>query len=490
MNTMLVGLPVDGRPVVRRQVQALAAAGGWNLCMPEVAALGHLRQPAQREVLASWLERESQGAAGVIVSIDMLVYGGLVPSRFIADALTALLPRLSVLRRLKQRAPERLIYAFAATMRISNNDVAEEEKPYWAEHGQRLWAWSFYSDKFTQTGDAAAATLAAQAEAGVPAEIRADYRATRTRNFAVNVALLALVTEGVIDRLILPQDDTAEYGLNIAERRELQALVAARRLGDRVLICPGADEVMHTLTAHMAGRLMGAKPLRIALTCSDPQHIASLRARYEDRPVLDSLASQIEAVGACLVGRHEPADLLLALHSSGPAQGDWAMRLPLPLPQALDPVWVAELASTTTPLAVVDLAYANGGDPVLIDALAAHRLLPKLAGYAGWNTASNSLGGLLAQLTLARSMLGGQANRLNTALRLTEDFLYQARLRQTLRDQIDESALSAAELVAKTQAMFVRTADAWLREMGLPGHISRCTLPWDRTFEIGLELQA
>lgn len=488
-TTTLAGLPVDGRPVVRRQVQALADAAGWTLRLPDVADLGHLRRPAQRDVLAGWLEQQADGAAGVIVSIDMLVYGGLVPSRFITDELDALLPRLALLRRLKALNARRPIYAFAATMRISNNNVAEEEKPYWAEHGERLWRWSFHSDKFRQTGDAGASALAARAEAAVPADIRADYRATRARNFAVNLALLELVQEGVIDRLILPQDDTAEYGFNIAERRELQQRVLALGLSDRVLIYPGADEVMHTLTAHMVGRLRGDAPLRIALSCSDPQHVGALRARYEDRPVLDSLASQIEAVGARLVDDAEPADLLLALHSSGPAQGDWAMRLPLPLPQSLNAQWVAALSAAPTPLAVVDLAYANGGDPVLIEALAAQRLLPRLVGYAGWNTASNSLGGLLAQLVLARRVLSSDANRLNTALRLAEDYLYQARLRQTLRERIDEPALSAAELVAQARAIFVPAADAWLASMGLSGRIHSCYLPWDRSFEIGLELQ-
>ncbi|MDI4632414.1 DUF4127 family protein [Pelomonas sp. V22] len=489
MKKILVGLPVDGRPVVRQQVQALVAAGGWELRLPEVAELGHLRQPAHRDGIATWLEREAYDAAGVIVSIDMLVYGGLVPSRFISEELNALLPRLSLLHRLRQRAPRRPIYAFAATMRISNNNVAEEEKPYWAQHGEQLWAWSFHTDKHGQTGDASAAALAAEAEAAIPAEIRADYLATRSRNFAINMALLDLIEEGVIDRLVLPQDDTAEYGFNIAERRQLQTLVTERQLVDRVLIYPGADEVMHTLAAHMASRLSAAEPLRVALSCSDPRHVATLRARYEDRPVLESLASQIEAVGARLVQPGETADLLLALHSSGPAQGDWAMRLPLPSPQPPTATWLDGLGASGVPVAIVDLAYANGGDPDLVEALASRQLLPRLAGYAGWNTASNSLGGLLAQLVLARTNLHCMPNRLNTALRLAEDYLYQAHLRQQLRNEVDEARLSDAELLAAAQQLVMPATEAWLRAMGLPGHVSRCYLPWDRSFEIGLELQ-
>ena len=496
MSGLIIGLPVDGRPVVRQQVQALAAAGGWDLRMPERAALGHFRQPADRDALADWLLQQAPQAAGLVISIDMLVYGGLVPSRFIDDAAARLLERLALLRTLKQRttAP---IYAFAATMRISNNNVADEEKPYWRTHGGQFWAWSFHSDRHALTQDSHSADAAKAAEAAIPEALRADYLATRARNFSINRALLALVAEGVIARLVLPQDDTAAYGFNIAERRALQAEVAALGLHDRVLIYPGADEVMHTLCAHLVAGLRGDAPLRLALSFCDPAHIDGLSARYEDRPLLESLASQLSAVGAVAVGPVEPhgkpADVLLALHSSGAAQGDWAMRLALPTPTDANAVatWVAALhqsAADGLPLAVVDLAYANGGDPVLIDALSAEGLLPRLAGYAGWNTASNSLGGLLAQLVLARGAWQRPAHRLNTALRLAEDFLYQAQLRQTLRDGLDEAALTADELAAAARALVVPATDHWLAALGLPGRVARCHLPWDRTFEIGLEL--
>jgi hypothetical protein len=460
----LTALPVDGRPVVRAQVQQLVALAGWQLRCPEVSALGHFRQPADRDALAAWLQRESVGAAGVIVSVDMLLYGGLVPSRFVPDTLPELLARLALLHELPQP-----LYAFAATMRISNNDVADEEKPYWATHGRALWAWSFHSDRCAVHGLPEDPALAD----AIPTEIRTDYLATRARNFAVNRALLGLVAEGVIQRLVLPQDDTAEFGFNIAERRALAAESAALGLSDRVLIYPGADEVLHTLCAHAVSR--GQPPLRLALRCTDPGHVGDLRALYEDRPVLDSVASQVAAVGAVITD--EAPDATLLVHTRGRSQGDWAMHKGLPeaLPIAFE--------LPAGPVAVADLAYANGGDPELL----AHLPVAELAGYAGWNTASNSLGSLLAQLVLARGRWGELPNRLVTALRLAEDVAYQAELRQVLRDAVAEPS---GTLEADYAAAVVPAVDAWLAERGLPGRVSRCYLPWGRSFEIGLELMA
>ena len=497
---ILLALPVDGRPVVREQVQWLVQSAGWALQVPEVQDLGHLRQPADRDALAQWLRAHHTQAAALVLSIDMLVYGGLVPSRFIDDGLPDLFERLELLRTLKAQQPTRPFLAFAATMRISNNNVSEEEKLYWRDYGSLIWQWSYFSDKFAVHDDAADRARAEAAAHAIPNAVQRDYLVTRARNFAVNQKLLDFVAEGVIDRLILPQDDTAEFGFNIAERRELQRQVQTRGLVDRVLIYPGADEVLHTLCAHAVATLRQDPPLKLWLSCSDPAHVSQLHALYEDRPVLDSLRSQVQAVGAVLVDDVAEADAVLAVHTQGMQQGDWAMRKALPQPQPTTQVqaWLATLqrgALAELPLAVVDLAYANGGDPVLVDQLAASGALHQLAAYAGWNTASNSLGSALAQMVLARGRYLAADNQRNVVLRLAEDWGYQSWLRQDLRNAIhatgsNESAMGALPLAALADAMVVPALNAWCAAQGLPWRIAHSYLPWDRTFEIGLRLEA
>ena len=487
MNRVLVAVTVDGRPAVRSQVQDLVACAGWTLRVPEVGALGHLRTPAPRDELRAWLLQQAPEADGFVLSLDMLVYGGLVPSRFIDDSLPSLLQRLDVVRELRAAAPGKPIYAFAATMRISNNDVAEEEKAYWAEHGRRLWAWSYHGDRARQLGAADSAALALQAEAAVPTAVRENYLATRQRNLAVTRQALQLVRLGLIDRLVLPQDDTAEFGLNIAERRALQAEAAALGLVDRVAVYPGADEVMHTLCARMVGTLEQRPPLRVALAPSDPAHIGRLRALYEDRPVLESVASQVQAVGAVLTPDRAQADVLLALHTQGTAQGDWAMRVALPQRVPVDPHWLGGLQDwqrSGRPLALADLAYANGGDPWLLE-----QQLPPLSAYAGWNTASNSLGSVLSTSVLAWRRESQPTARRALALRLLEDELYQARWRQVLRDTVDEARLTAQELLTRARAIVIPPLNVWAAERRLGWRVADLRLPWDRSFEVELLLE-
>jgi hypothetical protein len=522
----IVGLPVDGRPVVRSQVAQLVALANASLLLPPIDALGYFRVPADRDALAEWLLAAAVDADGIVVSLDMLVYGGLVPSRYIDEHLDALQTRLQVLRQLKARAPHLPIYAFAATMRISNNNVNDEEKDYWSSYGEKIWQWSYWSDRAavetqaSSTHHATSAALAKEAEAAVPVDIRADYLATRARNFAVTHAALGLVTEGVIDRLILPQDDTAPYGFNIAERRQLEAAVLAHGLADRVKIYAGADEVMHTLCAHLLPRLSGEfgatlsaapiagtsseslaqpKALRVYLAFADASSAAALVARYEDRPLPVSLASQFDAAGCVLVEQIADADVVVGVWTCGGAQGDWAMEIALPAPARVAPDWLDALENFARqrPLAILDLAYANGGDPVLIDALATRGLIARLVGYAAWNTASNAIGSLAAQLGL-RSMHAAinndVQNRAVVALRLVEDFLYQSKWREFVRQQLQvagetEQALGGAALTAKIDAAFRAPANAWLVAHGFEFELDEIRLPWARTFEIGITLK-
>ena len=492
----ILALPVDGRPVTREQVQLLAGIAGCELLCPAVEDLGYFRESADRDFLMEWVERNADQVDGFIFSLDMLVYGGLVPSRFIEDELDSLIARLEVLRRLKQSYPEKPLYAFCATMRLSNNNENEEEKLYWANHGSDIWAWSFYSDRFDCLGDSADMQKAEQARAKIPPAIQRDYLDTRARNFSVTQQALALVEQGIIDRLILPQDDTAEFGFNIAERRRLQQWLAQRGLHEQVLIYPGADEVIYTLLVHQLQRLHQLRPLRLALDLHHPHALEKMVARYEDRPVLESIRCQIHAAGAELAPSAEDADAVIAVHCRGHMQGDWAMQQALGAELAMDAQWLAGIEQsladqTGKPLALLDLAYANGADPQLITLLA-DAGLQNLQAYAGWNTASNSIGSLVAQVCAAvgcNSRACVVRNRQLLAIRLLDDYLYQSRLRQDLR-QRQKRAGSADGDLALLEEIYLPQARRWLQEQGFRElQLKRVYFPWARSFEVGLSME-
>lgn len=501
----ILALPVDGRPVTREQAQILAGIADCELLCPPVDSLGHFRQAADRDQLADWVMQNADSVDGFIFSLDMLVYGGLVPSRFIEDAEQSLQARLELLSELKQRYPSKPLYGFSATMRMSNNNENEEEKLYWGQYGTEIWSWSYFSDRFACLGNHQDHECAEGARSKIPEEIQRDYQATRARNFSVTAKVLAMVELGIIDRLILPQDDTAEYGFNIAERRQLHEWVEKKQLSGKVLIYPGADEVIYTLVAHQLQLLErqtsgSATPLKIALRTHHPHALETMVARYEDRPVVDSIRCQVNAAGAVTVESESEADVVLAVHCRGATQGDWAMKYPLKEDLGFDDEWIAQLQQDLCkpgrPIALLDLAYANGGDPELLAVLenSAEVKLDSLQAYSGWNTASNSIGSLVAQLCVRqisqrkpeRDAYTSAQNRYFVALRLLDDYLYQSKFRQVFRGA-QKSQIALDSDVDLLREVYLDTARQWLIEQGFTEiALDDVYLPWQRSFEIGL----
>jgi len=482
---VILALPVDGRPVTREQVQLVADIAGCELRCPDVSQLGFFRQPADRKLLKQWLMDNAEQADGFILSMDMLVYGGLVPSRFVEDKASDLSDYLQLLSELKDLYPEKPIYTFAATMRMSNNNINEEEKDYWSAYGKLIWRWSFFSDRYQCLAKQQDQAIALQAQTQIPQDVQDDYLSTRKRNINITYQLLSLVEKGVIDRLILPQDDTAEFGFNIAERRQLQSLVAEKNLAEQVLIYAGADEVLYSLLVHQLIALQVIKPYKLALSIHHPQLLTQMVARYEDRPVLESIANQITAAGAMLVDNSDDADAIIAVHSQGAIQGEWALAYPLEEKVANDSAWLQTLTRHSKPIALLDLAYANGADPQIIAELPIS--LNKLIGFAAWNTASNSIGSLVAQIGVSLQAADTAKQAQLLAIRFLDDYLYQAIYRAQLRSQVHEETQDSANILAKLKGIYITEARQWLTKHDFEQvTLKDIYLPWQRSFEIGL----
>jgi hypothetical protein len=145
---------------------------------------------------------------------------------------------------------------------------------------------------------------------------------------------------------------------------------------------------------------------------------------------------------------------------------------------------VADLIEAGRTVVIADVADANGADPVLIEALRRRVPLDALGGYAGWNTAGNTIGSALAQGCAA--LVGGLRRiRPLVAHRLVEDWAYQSRERRTVIDG-DQHGAVMHQLQGRL--------DEALRELPQLGGLYRVApgsvrLPWDRPFEVDFTLE-
>ena len=473
---------------------------------------------------------EPHAADCLILSLDMLVYGGLVASRNSQLSLEEATVRLGILGQLKKQAPGIPIYASSVILREAPDSCISGLDDYHQELQEysRLAAEAGRSDAESQYSE--------EPGTGIPAAILRRYHQLRERNHQINLRATEEIAGERIDFLVLPQDDAGQAGLHKVEQARLQDHIEELNVGDRAMICPGTDEVGMTLFARFVHQHMEKQPT-IKVQWIDPT--ASERvAHYEDRSISETVAAQVDVVGGRLTQQAEEADFILLVNP--PKESEEEDRESLIRKSLTD----IEQAANTRGLAICDVAAANGADDELVNALLDSELdLVELLAFSGWNTAANSIGSALAHATLrliARQDKGAfdlvhlftrfapmrylqlLNSLINTErahvqllfLSLIDDWLYQTRLRPQLKEQlhkiVDDGSSDLTELYPQAQQMLSNqlaraAADLWMKHFWGKTCVqvgrdeernnivlaeieeTRVKLPWRRLFEVAVE---
>ncbi len=394
-------IPIDNRPVCYNLPKDICAINSdIELFIPPRDLLGGLTKPAKTDALYDWMNTLPYDIDSFVISLDTLAYGGLIPSRRCSDTFEEVKARIE---KFKQFFLNKKVYAFSSIMRISNNNVNEEEKEYWSEWGQKIFEFSYNSCKFKipQPTD-------------VPKEILEDYMNTRKRNFGINALYMDWQSEGVFETLIFSKDDCAEYGFNVSEAVMLQNWGAITKTG--------ADEIPLTLLARAI-----EENIKIYVQYIEPEYKDKI-SNYEDVSIEESVLGQLALGGFEVVNSKQEADIVLVVNNFKEKQGELVMG------------WETEpyrwgFRHPQKPYAVADVRYANGADEAFVETLFKSSL-PEY-GYAGWNTSANTLGSLLAGVKIKYNAIkSGKYNDIAfkklQLIRYLDDWAYQSNVRRQI----------------------------------------------------------
>ncbi len=497
----LVYVPLDERPcnVMFPRMQ-LPRRGGVILSTPPRDMLGYKKRPARTDLIAGWLESEIGTADALILPLEIVLYGGLIPSRIHTLSEEELERRLTWLHRLVRRATSNgcRVYLYGMIMRTPAYSSSEEEPDYYAVYGKPLFRRGYLSHKEEMVGlhPRERAELAEEVEK-IPEDVITDYETRRRLNHSALQRILEFVAEGLLERLILPEDDTAPYGYGPREKLSLQRSIEKLQISDRVYSYPGADEVGTLLVAAAALAATG-KRLAVAPVYMD-QEASKLTPKYESQPLSESVRSQIRAMGAVPVEEPAAADFVLALNCCSEEMGEAWNQKPSDLCALRQVGFMDALHAIADEhqlmIAMADCASANGGTTALIEAIERKQLWDDFCGYAGWNTTGNTVGTALAQGALYRLFGDQETRRDNLVYRLLDDWAYQAVVRQELAQHpngFDSIALGSKIQDAREIARGALNR-LWTRTFsgeGLPTSpgLESVDFPWDRLFEIELHL--
>ncbi|WP_426350312.1 DUF4127 family protein [Alloiococcus sp. CFN-8] len=503
----LLYIPLDERPCNLNFPQKIASIrNDVELIAPSKKLLGDKRKPAVVNKLWDFVNEKIVEADAAILSLDMLVYGGLIPSRLHKLTIEEAEESLNKIEKLKSLNRKIKIYAFSCIMRAPQYNSSEEEPDYYEEYGFRLFRRKYLLDKRDRTG----ITPGEEEEINsinIPLEILQDYEERRLFNEEINLKVVELVEKGIIDFLVIPQDDSSEFGYTAISQKRVISYVKEKKLEMQVNIYPGADEVGSTLMARAFNDYHN-RTLKVYPFFSStlgPQIVPL----YEDRPMAESLKYHVRAMGGEIVDTIDEAEVALAINSPGkvmeesPNQ-DKGVDLTYSSHRNLFD-FVMRIKSYIEGghrVALCDSAFANGGDLELIDYLDRLDLIDKLSAYAGWNTNCNTLGTVLSTSALCTPIINiEEINKYklveNLIYRIVEDSFYQARVRGRITEEfLPKEGISYYAFAGKQMLVEEAIKEKLINEYNklkmsslYPVIIEKVSMPWRRMFEIGMDLR-
>ncbi len=488
----IVMLPLDERPCNYLYPQMMPKAD-FELLLPPREIMGDKKRAGDPQKIAAWLLENIGEADACILSLDTLVYGGIVPSRLHELPLEELLRRAKTVETLREKNPRMKLYLFQLIMRCPDYSHSDEEPDYYDLCGREIHLFGRYThlEKLGKLTKEDAEDFVRVKEKTAP--YIGDYLSRRDKNLAVLEHDLQYIANGTADYFIVPQDDAAVYGFTSMDQMRVRNFLKENSLHLKTAMYPSADDTGLILLGRAVAELSGIRPKIFV-------HYASTKAEgvvpwFEDRALGETVKYHILAVGGRQVYSLPEADIALCVNmGSGMFHGEdpgyvQAYDVDRNLGEFVN--FIEYALGCGKLVAVGDVAACNGADVELLRLLDREGLLLKLHAYAGWNTSSNTLGTAVCQSVL---YLAGKddAGRISFLLhRYYEDAGYMAHTRKYVTEKLlpgwgldyfhaDGEEGKVASAVREEIVRYMSETFPSLSERVKKVHIR---MPWRRMFE-------
>ena len=495
-------VPLDSRPPCGQLVADNGRTAGVEIILPKSETMDFYTLPGDTSKMQKWLYDEIKNCDEAIISIDQLLYGGLIASRnkTIKDEdITAL---AEYLKKLHEDNPNKKIHAFSILPRMNPPDFVEKY-----QDRKKLMEWSRLVHKYDDKPLSETAEKIQILEREIPSEQIKAYTEIYNRNLRLNCLLANLVADGTLEDLSFGQDDGEVYSLPNLKLKEFMHYLHKNKIpGDKLAILHGADEVALSILTNIISR---SNSFKVYVDYS------SEKAAIKVMPYMaicnqDTAHERLNFHHDVIVSTPEEADYILFISATDEETMD---RRRYNAEKLLD------YQQRGKPVALVDLSKSFIAQEALLPILLKENFpVNSLIAYAGWNTASNSIGTAVSQAEIYLTALNqgleqdrvvySNLNNLNN--RICEDYYY-------LKDVIDlvninlkkkgysnvydldlehnyKWAVDMMEAAMNQRLVQYKTSDAFTKSFWLKNTEYAVTdmqissyFPWPRTFEINLK---
>jgi len=495
----IVFLPLDERPC-NNMFPKYLYKDYLNLVMPSENILGDNKKEANVDKLIEFIFSECKNADALVLSLDMLVYGGLVPSRIHHLEKEILEDRLSILKKVKEINPKIKIYGFVLIMRCPDYSSDDEEPTYYERCGREIHKLGSLIHKEKLGLDVDKNEIERLKDFITTNDLN-DYLNRREKNLEIVKKAIEFRMNGIIDHLVIPQDDSAPYGYTAMDQGIVRDKIEKCHLSSDILMYPGADEAGLSVLSRCILNYKNIKPKVYIKYASEGGY--SIIPSYEDRPLGETAKYHIISAGGRVVSSYAEADCVLCFTnpSKGTGESRWQKNRTIEadcfrnIPELID--FIKDAIIDKKPVLLADNACANGGELSLLNILNSNNLLDKLASYAGWNTNANTLGTVLAQGFLYLLNGPSKAHFDFLALRYLEDLGYCSSVRfDCVDNEIEKYGFNYFYVKDKrgivsniVREKLEKFKDEYLSSIANDVVIKDVYMPWRRMFEVGIVVE-
>lgn len=492
----IVYVALDERPCNTDFPREIFQGKEVDLVLPPKDIMPNKKTPGNIDALQAFLLQETKDAFGLVVSIDTLLYGGLVPSRIHKLDETIIEERHAFLCKIKQNNPDIVIYGFQIIMRCPSHNGSDEEPSYYRTEGRKIHLNGVYKHK-SELGILSADEILQWRKLDIKKDYLEDFQRRRNVNLRFDLSSIKSVKDGTMDFLILCQDDAGEYGYPAMDQEIVASAIKDNHLRMKVYAYSGADELGAILVARMVNKFLDKQPTFFLKypSLTSPTVVPLL----EDRSLDNTIKYQIISAGGIIVPTIEDADIVLVSLMGatqmfdGPMENNRDIDVMTNLVETFEFInWVI----TKKPVIIADLFFLNSGSLNVLSFIKENGLLMKLAAYAGWNTSSNALGTAIAQGIQFLHQGDTKTHREFLVKRYVEDIGYCNIVRASVSGQIGKWGMNyfnvfethgqAAKQVARELRDFI---DTHLFDIKNNIVLRNVCLPWKRMFEVGFEVE-
>ena len=478
----IVYVPLDDRPYsLDRVVEAANALRVRLLLPPETFFRGQEGIP-DFEGLYEWLASHRKDGPS-IVAADAFLFGGLVSSRTHELDQQEISRRFEGLRTLSSALSKPPFVIFGTLLRLprqSQGILDAEFNAKWAPQLFRLARLqSAASRGLLSDEDLASAERLLKT---IPVTVLKEWANRRNQSLRAANRLLALHSSRGIDFVGIGLDDNVSP-LWLEQEFSSMASTIGNAPRCRAAVVPGVDQMGLLLFGRLF--LEEKSPQKVypflpAPSGTDP------RPNYSGFSPRESLEIQADVLGVQLVSGPEEADLVLVVNppadgrtreASSPVNRRVAEPRDIALAREIE-----EFILSGKPVALADIAFDNGADNGLMEALRERKLLGRLASYSGGNTSDNAIGLALAGGVLSRWMPESQKKWILFS-RLLDEWGYQANVRPAISSKGPFGGqASPGQLETRIHEQLLAFSQSVLEDFGAVDF--KVSYPWGRLFEI------